>query len=118
VGTLLMLDRALAAAEQLSAEGIEVEVIDLRWLRPLDVPAVRASLDKTGALLVVEEQVHPAGWGATLISQLTIGGFQFGKAPRVVGLADDLLIPYSPPIEDQMIPSVEAIAEAARQLCA
>ena len=117
VGTLMMLDRALTAADQLSTEGIEAEVIDLRWLRPLDVPRVRASVEKTGALLVVEEQVHPAGWGATLISQLTIDGLQFGKAPRVVGLADDLLIPYSPPLEDLMIPSVEVIADAARQLC-
>jgi pyruvate dehydrogenase E1 component beta subunit len=117
VATLMMLDRALEAADQLSADGIEAEVIDLRWLRPLDLPAVRSSLDKTGALLVVEEQVHPAGWGATLISQLTMGGFPFKTPPGVVGLADDLLIPYSPPLEDLMIPGVTTIADAARQLC-
>jgi pyruvate dehydrogenase E1 component beta subunit len=67
--TLLMTQRSLAAAQQLADEGVDVEVIDMRWLRPLDLATVRESLDKTGRLLVVEEQVHAAGWGATVISR-------------------------------------------------
>ena len=51
VTTLLMVERGLAAAEQLAADGIDAEVIDLRWLRPLDLPAVRASVEKTGRIV-------------------------------------------------------------------
>ena len=114
VATLLMVERALAAAEQLAAEGIDAEVIDLRWLRPLDLPAVRSSVDKTGRLVVVEEQVHAAGWGATIISRLAQAGTAWKSAPSSVSLPHDQLIPYSPTLEDSFIPSAGNIAEAAR----
>lgn len=114
VATLLMVERALHAADELAGEGIEAEVIDLRWLRPLDVPAVRASVDRTGRIVVAEEQVHAGGWGATLISELTIGGTRWRSAPRRVSLPDDLPIPAAPPLEDAIVPSVEAIVAAAR----
>jgi acetoin:2,6-dichlorophenolindophenol oxidoreductase subunit beta len=114
VATLLMVERALAAAEQLAVDGIDAEVIDLRWMRPLDLPTVRASVEKTGRLLVVEEQVHAAGWGATIISELTIGGIHWASPPRRLSLPDDLPIPYTPPLEDEVLPSVEGIVAAAR----
>ena len=114
VATLMMVERAVAAAEELAADGIDAEVIDLRWLRPLDLPTVRTSADKTGRLVVAEEQVHAAGWGATVISQLTIEGVRWASAPRRVSLPDDLPIPYTPPLEDEVIPSAAAIAAAAR----
>lgn len=114
VATLLMVERALAAAEKLAADGIDAEVIDLRWLRPLDLPAVRASVGKTGRLVVVEEQVHAAGWGATIISELTIGGVRWASTPRRVSLPDDLPIPYTPLLEDEVLPSIEAITATAR----
>ncbi len=114
VATLLMVERALAAAETLAADGIDAEVIDLRWLRPLDLPAVRTSVEKTGRLVVAEEQVHAAGWGATIISELTIGGVAWVSTPRRVSLPDDLPIPYTPPLEDEVIPSVDGIVAAAR----
>ena len=114
VATLLMVERALAAAELLAADGIEAEVIDLRWLRPLDLPTVRASVEKTGRVVIAEEQVHAAGWGATIISELTIGGVRWASPPQRVSLPDDLPIPYTPPLEDEVLPSAEAIARAAR----
>lgn len=114
VATLLMVERALAAAEQLAADGIEAEVIDLRWLRPLDLPAVRASVEKTGRLVIAEEQVHAAGWGATVVSELTIGGVHWASPPGRVSLPDDLPIPYAPPLEDEILPSVDGIVAAAR----
>jgi pyruvate dehydrogenase E1 component beta subunit len=114
VTTLLMVERGLAAAEQLAGEGIDAEVIDLRWLRPLDLPAVRASVEKTGRIVIAEEQVHAAGWGATIVSELTIGGVAWASTPRRVSLPDDLPIPYTPPLEDEVLPSVESIAAAAR----
>ncbi len=114
VSTLLMAERSLAAAEKLAADGIEAEVIDLRWLRPLDLPAVRRSVDKTHRIVIVEEQVHAAGWGATLISEMTIGGVEWASTPRRVSLPDDLPIPYTPPLEDEILPSVDEIVETAR----
>jgi pyruvate/2-oxoglutarate/acetoin dehydrogenase E1 component len=114
VATLLMVERALAAAETLAAEGISAEVIDLRWMRPLDLPTVRASVDKTRRLVVAEEQVHAAGWGATIVSELTIGGVDWASAPRRVSLPDDIPMPYTPPLEDLVIPSADGIATAAR----
>jgi pyruvate dehydrogenase E1 component beta subunit len=114
VATLLMVERALQAADQLAEVGIESEVIDLRWIRPLDLPTVRASAEKTGRMVVVEEQVHAAGWGATIISELTIGGMPWASAPRRVSLPDDLPIPYTPILEDEVLPSVAGIVAAAR----
>jgi pyruvate dehydrogenase E1 component beta subunit len=114
VATLLMVERALAAADQLAADGISAEIIDLRWVRPLDLDTVRASVARTGRLLVVEEQWHEGGWGATIISHLAQEGAALKAPPRAVSLPYDLLIPYSPPLEDAILPSADAIAEAAR----
>ena len=114
VATLLMVERALAAAAELEADGIGAEVIDLRWIRPLDLPTVFASVAKTGRLVIAEEQVHAGGWGATIISELAMAGQAWRSAPRSVGLPYDLPIPYSPPLEDEIIPSSERIAAAAR----
>jgi pyruvate/2-oxoglutarate/acetoin dehydrogenase E1 component len=115
VSTLLMTDRSLRAADQLASEGIEAEVIDLRWLRPLDLDTVRTSVERTRRLVVAEEQVHAAGWGATVISRLAMEGVPVDAVPRAVSLPDDLLIAYSPPMEDATIPDADAIAQAARE---
>jgi pyruvate/2-oxoglutarate/acetoin dehydrogenase E1 component len=114
VATLLMAERALAAADELAADGIDAEVIDLRWIRPLDIPTVAASVAKTGRLLIAEEQVHAGGWGATIISELVMAGTEFRSRPAAVSLPYDLPIPYSPPLEDEIIPSAERIATAVR----
>ena len=114
VATMLMVERALKAAEALAAGGIEAEVIDLRWIRPIDLPTVKASVEKTGRLVIAEEQVHASGWGATVISELAQAGVAFASPPRRVSLPDDYPIPYTPPLEDLVVPSADAIAEAAR----
>jgi pyruvate/2-oxoglutarate/acetoin dehydrogenase E1 component len=113
--TLMMADRSLAAAEVLESEGISVEVIELQWIRPLDLDTIASSVASTGRLLVVEEQVHPGGWGATIVSELTMLGVRMAR-PSALSLPDDLLIPYSPALEDAMVPSVEAIAQRIRSL--
>jgi pyruvate dehydrogenase E1 component beta subunit len=115
VATLLMADRSVAAADALAEEGISVEVVDLRWLRPIDWDTIVESVSKTGRLLVVEEQVHPGGWGATVISELTMRGIPMAR-PAALSLRDDLLISYSPPLEDAILPSVDAIAAKVRSL--
>lgn len=115
VATLLMVERSLQAAEQLAAEGISAEVIDLRWIRPIDLPTIAASVAKTGRLVLAEEQWHEGGWGATVISELAMRGTSWKSAPRAVSLPHDLLIPYSPTLEDEMLPSADRIAAAARE---
>jgi pyruvate/2-oxoglutarate/acetoin dehydrogenase E1 component len=114
LATLLMVERSLAAAEQLAETGTSAEVIDLRWVRPLDMDTIAASVGKTGRLVIAEEQWHEGGWGASVISQLTQDGMAWRAAPVAVSLPHDLLIPYSPPLEDAVLPSTERIAEAAR----
>ena len=118
VSTLLMTDRSLQASEQLAEAGIDAEVIDLRSLRPLDYTTIEASVGKTGRLLVVEEQVHAGGWGATVISHLAMGGTQLHTPPRAVSLPDDLLISYSPPLEEFFLPKISDIVRVSRQLAA
>lgn len=118
VATLLMVDRALAAAEKLAEEGIDAEVIDLRWLRPLDIETVRRSVERTGRLVVAEEQVHPAGWGATVISELAQAGVPFKAPPAAVSMPDDQLVGYAPPLEKAIVPSVDAIAATTRRVAA
>ena len=114
VASLLMVSRALDAAAKLAEDGIEAEVIDLRWVRPLDMGTIGESVAKTGRLVVAEEQWHEAGWGATIISRLAQAGTPFTAPPAAVSLPHDLLIPYSPPLEDEFLPSADRIAEAAR----
>jgi pyruvate dehydrogenase E1 component beta subunit len=114
LATLLMADRATQAADLLAAEGVSVEVVELRWLRPLDYDAIVASVAKTGRLLVVEEQVHAAGWGATVISELTMRGVAMAR-PTALSMADDVLVPYTPSLEDEIVPSVNAIAASVRE---
>ena len=114
VATMLMVERALQAATLLEAEGIDAEVIDLRWIRPLDLETVTSAVEKTGRLVVAEEQWHDAGWGATLISRLTMNGVHMASRPRSAAMLDDIPVPFAGPLEDAVMPSVERIADEVR----
>jgi pyruvate/2-oxoglutarate/acetoin dehydrogenase E1 component len=116
VATLLMVERALQAAETLAADGIDAEVIDLRWLNPLDLDGVEHSVRRTGRLVIAEEQHQPGGWGATLIAEMAMRNVTWRSAPRAVSLPY-LPTPFSPPLEDAAVPSVERIALAVRGTC-
>ena len=117
VATLLMVDRALKAAQILAQQdGIEAEVIDLRLLRPLDVETVVASVTKTGRLLTVEEQPVLGGWGGDVVAFAVAHAFrQLKAAPQRLGLPDAPL-PFSPPLEDAAMPSPERIVETVRRM--
>ncbi len=114
VATMLMVERALRAADLLAGEGIEAEVIDLRWISPLDLVTVRESVEKTGRLVVAEEQWHDAGWGATLISRLAMSGTLMASLPRTAALLEDVHIPFASRLEDAVMPSVERIVDEVR----
>jgi pyruvate dehydrogenase E1 component beta subunit len=115
VATSNAVHKALAAAERLSNE-ISVEVIDPRTLDPLDLPAILKSVRKTGHLLVVQEGVVGAGFGAEVIRQVAEKGFSdFNSAPLVLG-ARDVPVPFSPALERAYVPQVEEIVRAVRQM--
>jgi 2-oxoisovalerate dehydrogenase E1 component len=113
-----MVPKSLEAADGLAGEGISVEVIDPRTLAPLDVDTILESLHKTGRLLVVDETYAPCGIGAEIAAQVMERGFDDLDAPvrRLNGLHAP--IPYSPPLEAAMVPSVKTIALATRDLLA
>ncbi len=112
-----MVNVALEAAEILEAErGIEAEVIDLRSLRPLDLPTLLQSVERTNRVLVVEEDCRFAGAGAEIAAVLGERAFFDLDAPvtRVAGA--DVPTPYNRHLEAASIPDVEAVVEGARAL--
>jgi pyruvate/2-oxoglutarate/acetoin dehydrogenase E1 component len=113
----IMVPRALEAAEQLSAEGIEIEVVDPRTLKPLDTEAIVRSVSKTGRVLIVHEAPVTGGVGAELAA--TIAGseaFDYLDAPirRLAGR--NVPIPYNRTLEAAAVPQVKDIVFAARAL--
>jgi pyruvate/2-oxoglutarate/acetoin dehydrogenase E1 component len=104
---------ALAAAETLSADGLEATVIDLRTLRPLDVETVVRSVEQTNRLLVVEEGPETGGWAGEVLAKITERALGDLDAAWRLTTAD-LPIPYSPPLEDAFLPGPDAIVESVR----
>jgi pyruvate/2-oxoglutarate/acetoin dehydrogenase E1 component len=105
---------ALEAAALLSSEdGIEVEVVDLRALRPLDVAGVAESVARTNRVLCVEEGPRTGGWAAGLIGQLAVDAIEILDDAFIL-CTPDHPIPFSPPLEDAALPGVERIRAAVR----
>lgn len=104
---------AIQAAEELADEGIDVEVIDLRTLAPLDYETVFESVSKTGRLVVVEEGHKTLGFGAEIVARVVEQGYALNKVERVA--SKDVPIPYSPVMEKFVIPNVHAIKEAVKR---
>jgi pyruvate/2-oxoglutarate/acetoin dehydrogenase E1 component len=109
---------ARTAAEQLAADDISVEVIDLRCLVPLDVSTVLASVDKTSRLVIVEENPYQGGWGATVASLVADEGFESLDAPIRRVAAECVPLPFADALEDRVIPTVDKLVTAVRQLAA
>ena len=118
VAIQLMMHRALEAAELLATEGIDVEVIDLRSMAPLDKETILQSIQKTNRLVVVEESPHSAGWGGDIVSLAADEGVYWLEAPVKRVNMGNTLIAYSPPLEDEVVPSVNRIAVAIREVMA
>ena len=110
--------KALSAAEQLIAEDISVEVIDLRCLVPLDVKTVLSSVQRTSHLILVEENPYQGGWGATVASIVADEGFELLDAPIRRVAAECVPLPFADALEDEVIPTVEKVVEAVRRLSA
>ncbi|MDP7499256.1 MAG: alpha-ketoacid dehydrogenase subunit beta [SAR324 cluster bacterium] len=107
---------AMRAAEVLSQEGIDVEVIDLRTLWPWDKTTVLNSVEKTGRLLVAHEAVQVGGFGAEIVATVADRAFSSLQAPiKRIG-APRVPIPYAPPLEDLLRVTSEGITAVAREL--
>jgi len=113
-----MRHQATEAAEALAAEGLDIEVIDLRSLKPLDTTTVLESVARTSRALVVHAANRLAGVGAEVAAVIAEECFQHLDAPvkRLGGL--DTPVPFSPPLEDAYRPNAAKIADACRSLCA
>ncbi|MBN1437250.1 MAG: alpha-ketoacid dehydrogenase subunit beta [Sedimentisphaerales bacterium] len=116
IGTLLMMHRALQAAEQLEKQGISAEVIDPRWLVPFDLETVRKSVRKTGAVMTVEESAKQGGIGAEIVATIVEEMSDDLKAPPIRLAAPNTVVPFAPPMEKFYIPQVEDIVDAAKKL--
>ncbi|GFN24173.1 alpha-ketoacid dehydrogenase subunit beta [Thermanaeromonas sp. C210] len=116
VATSLMVKRALQAASALAEEGIEAEVVDPRTLRPLDIDTIIASVQKTGKLLIVHEATTFCGFGAEIAAQVAEKALYSLDAPIARLGAWEVPIPFSPSLEDRVVPRVEDIVERARTL--
>jgi pyruvate/2-oxoglutarate/acetoin dehydrogenase E1 component len=113
-----MVLRSLEAAEQLAEEGIEVEVIDLRTLKPLDMETVAASVKKTGRVVGVTEAYRTGSFISELAVCIQEEVFDWLDAPIVRVTAADVPVPMSEPLEDACIPSVSRIIAGIRQVLA
>ena len=117
VATAIMVHRALEAAEILSAEGIDVEVIDLRTLRPLDTQTIIESVKKTSRLACVYEGVKTLGIGAEISAMIAESeAFDYLDAPIMRLGGAEAPIPYNPVLEKAAVPQTDGIVAAIRGL--
>ena len=116
VANMLMWYKAMEAADILEKEGISCEIIDPRTLVPFDYETVLNSIAKTGKLMIVHEDHYNGGWGAQLGAYVAEHAITSLDAPIVRVAAYDTPIPFSPTLENFVVPSVERITEEARKL--
>jgi len=109
-----MVGHALKAAEELAGQGIEAEVVDLRTIRPMDVPTVIASVRKTNRLVTVEEGWGPMGVGAEVCARVALDAFDYLDAPPVRVHQEDVPLPYAANLEALSLPSVEKVIKAVK----
>jgi pyruvate/2-oxoglutarate/acetoin dehydrogenase E1 component len=111
-----MVPKSMEAADRLAAEfGLDIEVIDLRSLVPLDTATILTSVKKTGRVFTVEENPRLCGWGAEVASIIADDGFYSLDSPIVRITTPHIPIPASGNLEDLAIPSVERIAETIKR---
>ncbi|MGV3707743.1 MAG: alpha-ketoacid dehydrogenase subunit beta [Gemmatimonas sp.] len=108
--------KSLEAAEELAKEGISVEVLDLRTLAPLDDEAIMATVRKTNRLLIVHEDTRTGGIAGEITARVSETCFEWLDAPILRVTAADIPLPYSPPLEDYVLPQTADIVRAVKRL--
>ena len=116
VATLYMVHKALAAAEILAKEGISVEVVDPRTLVPLDKETITESVRKTGRVVIVTEDCKTAGVSAELAALIAEEALDYLDAPVKRVTTFDVPIPFSPPLENFVIPDEKRIIKAIKEI--
>ena len=116
LATMAMVPRALTAATQLAREGIDVEVVDPRTLRPLDEETILESVRKTNRLVIVHEAWQKGGFGAEVSALVVEKAFDYLDAPIQRVGARDVPMPYNDGLELEVIPSIERIANTIREV--
>src|SRR5713101_2700085 len=109
-----MVKKSLAAAELLSRQGINAEVIDPRTLAPLDIKTIINSVKKTGRLVLVDQATRHASVAAIIAGEVAERGFQYLKAPVKMVTAMDTSVAYSEPLEKYVMPNEEKIVKAVK----
>jgi pyruvate dehydrogenase E1 component beta subunit len=104
-------------AQELAKEGIQAEVVDLRTLKPLDFATIAASVKKTFRAVIVHEACVTGGFGAELAARIQAELFDHLDAPILRVGAKDVPIPFSPPLEDFVLPKVADVVAAAKSVC-
>jgi len=116
VATLYMVHKALSAAEILSKQGIEAEVVDPRTLVPLDKQAIVDSVKKTGRIAIVTEDCKTAGVSAEIAALVAEEALDYLDAPIKRVAEPDTPIPFSPPLEQFVIPDEKSIVKAVKEI--
>ena len=116
VATGVMVHRALEAANELSKEGIEIEVLDPRSLLPLDCEALVKSIKKTSRLLIVHEACKTGGIGGEIAAIAAKEAFGYLDAPIERICAPDIPVPFSPPLENYYLPKKEDIVTTLKRM--
>ncbi|MFN3337059.1 MAG: transketolase C-terminal domain-containing protein [Thermomicrobium sp.] len=116
IATGWMVQRSLEAADLLAREEIDVEVVDPRSLAPLDVDTLVASVEKTRQVVLVDQAPRHASAAALIAAEIAERAYAALAAPPRLVTALDTSVPYSKPLEDAVIPSVERIVQAVREV--
>lgn len=109
-------DWSLEAANMLAKEGIEAEVVDLRWLRPLDLEPVFESFKRTNHCVVVEESLPHFSFGSEIAAQLQEAAFDYMDAPIKRVSAMDVPLPYAREIELMALPNAQKVVDAVKEV--
>jgi 2-oxoisovalerate dehydrogenase E1 component beta subunit len=111
-----MVHTALEAAETLSREGIDLEIVDLRTLAPLDREAIVATVRKTGKVIILHEHARTGGLAGEIAAIINEDAFNHLDGPIVRIAAQDSPVPFSPPQEEYFLPQVSDVLREARRL--
>ncbi|AJY46937.1 pyruvate dehydrogenase complex E1 component subunit beta [Martelella endophytica] len=108
---------AIEAAEKLAEEGIDVEIIDLRTIRPMDLPTIVESVKKTGRLVTVEEGFPQSSVGTEIATRVMQQAFDYLDAPIMTIAGKDVPMPYAANLEKLALPNVGEVIDAVKAVC-
>jgi pyruvate dehydrogenase E1 component beta subunit len=108
---------AVKAVDELAKEGIDVELIDLRTIRPMDLPAIIESVKKTGRLVTVEEGFPQSSVGDFISNTVQREAFDYLDAPVITIAGKDVPMPYAANLEKLALPNVGEVIQAVKAVC-